>query len=86
MNTITTKGTKFVFSSLFIFFWAINLFAQNSDSQAIKSVLSRDSLFWLAYNTCDTASIGDFYTDDVEFSILFTDPTAIYSKYFNCLL
>jgi hypothetical protein len=67
MNTITTKGVKLIFSSLFIFFSAINLFAQHSDSQAIKSVLSRDSLFWLAYNTCDTASIGDFYTDDVEF-------------------
>ena len=67
MNTITTKEPKFVFTSFFIFLWAINLFAQSNDSQAIKSVLSRDSLFWLAYNTCDTTRIGDFYTDDIEF-------------------
>jgi hypothetical protein len=67
MNIITIKDTKFIFSSLFILFWSVNLFAQNNNNQIIKSVISRDSLFWLAYNTCDTASIGDFYTDDVEF-------------------
>jgi hypothetical protein len=67
MNTTATKGTKFIFFSLLFSFWAINLFAQDSDRQTIKSVLSRDSLFWLAYNTCDTARIGDFYADDVEF-------------------
>jgi hypothetical protein len=41
--------------------------AQTSDSQTIRTILLRDSLFWVAYNTCDTVNIGDFYTDDVEF-------------------
>lgn len=62
-----SKGNQICFFLFVYFLGAINLFAQNSDSAAIKSVLSRDSLFWLAYNTCDTARIGDFYADDVEF-------------------
>lgn len=56
-----------VFLCISFFSWSVNLFGQGDDRQTIKKILERDSLFWLAYNTCDTTEIGDFYTDDVEF-------------------
>jgi hypothetical protein len=56
-----------IFLFIFFFFWSVNLFGQNNDTQTINKIFERDSLFWLAYNTCDTSNIGDFYTDDVEF-------------------
>lgn len=40
--------------------------AQQSQN-SLQTVLEKDSLFWLAYNTCDTSQIGGFYADDVEF-------------------
>lgn len=48
-------------------FTSINLFAQSDDRKTVRTILQRDSLFWVAYNTCDTTTIGDFYTNDVEF-------------------
>jgi hypothetical protein len=64
---MTIKRTKILFFFFFIYFLSVNLFAQNNDRQTIKTILLRDSLFWVAYNTCDSANIGEFYTDDVEF-------------------
>ena len=56
-----------IFLCISFFFWSVNIFGQSDDRQTIKKILERDSLFWLAYNTCDTSNIGGFYTDDVEF-------------------
>jgi hypothetical protein len=35
--------------------------------QDAAAVLQRDSLFWKAYNVCDVKSMGEFFTEDVEF-------------------
>ena len=64
---IFKNGGLSIFLYLFLSFGSITLFAQSNDGQTIKTILQRDSLFWLAYNTCDTTNIEDFYTDDVEF-------------------
>ena len=43
------------------------LHAQTSDAGVSAVILHRDSLFWQAYNTCDTQAMRTFLTDDVEF-------------------
>ncbi len=46
---------------------AFSVFAQESD-QAVKAIIIRqDSLFWQAYNTCNTSVYDQFFSDDVEF-------------------
>lgn len=42
------------------------LFAQ-SDAEVAALILKRDSLFWITYNTCDTAGNKAFFTTDMEF-------------------
>jgi hypothetical protein len=38
------------------------------DKEALRStVLHLDSLFWVAYNTCDKETMATFFTEDVEF-------------------
>lgn len=44
-----------------------SLFAQTDDETLAATILKRDSLFWLSYNTCDTAGNKQFFTSDVEF-------------------
>lgn len=67
MKLIFRTGIPCIFFLLLLCISSKNLLAQTSDSQITKAVLQRDSLFWFAYNTCDTLTISDFYTDDVEF-------------------
>ena len=43
------------------------LFAQTAEQKLAATILYKDSLFWTAYNNCDTESFGQFFTDDVEF-------------------
>ena len=31
------------------------------------AILERDRLFWKAYNACDVKTMGEFFTEDVEF-------------------
>lgn len=54
-----------------IFFLLVSLsqlsMAQTADEKLTATILQKDSLFWVAYNTCETASYGQFLTDDVEF-------------------
>ena len=58
LSIILTLVSSFCFS---------NSFAQ-ADEQKIKStIFQKDSLFWTAYNNCDTAKFRQFFTDDIEF-------------------
>jgi hypothetical protein len=42
------------------------LYAQTQKELA-DTILHLDSMFWDAYNSCDTASFKNFFTEDVEF-------------------
>jgi hypothetical protein len=43
------------------------LLAQTAEQKLRREILSKDSLFWVAYNTCDTTGLEQFFTPDVEF-------------------
>jgi len=43
------------------------LFAQTEHQKLSQTILHQDSLFWTAYNTCDTVHFSEFFTEDVEF-------------------
>lgn len=38
-----------------------------TDKELSNIITQQDSLFWNAYNTCDTVKMGSFFTEDVEF-------------------
>ena len=43
------------------------LFSQKGEKTLSESILLQDSLFWNAYNSCDTAKYQQFIASDVEF-------------------
>jgi hypothetical protein len=43
------------------------LSAEGPAQEPSAAVLQRDAVFWKAYNDCDVKSMGEFFTDDVEF-------------------
>ena len=43
------------------------LFAQGKLSDLEQTILRYDSLFWNAYNTCDTTEFKKYFVDDLEF-------------------
>lgn len=43
------------------------LSAQQTDAELSALIIRQDSLFWDAYNRCDTSALGSFFTSDVEF-------------------
>jgi uncharacterized protein DUF4440 len=43
------------------------LHAEAPPVDVAAAVGARDAAFWKAYNTCDVAGMGDFFTEDVEF-------------------
>jgi hypothetical protein len=43
------------------------LFAQTEQQKLSSTILTLDSLFWTAYNNCDTMQFQSFLTEDVEF-------------------
>ena len=43
------------------------LSAQQTDQELSTFITHQDSLFWDAYNRCDTAAMGSFFISDVEF-------------------
>ena len=43
------------------------LSAQNEKQDLTRLILSKDSIFWAAYNTCDMKTMQQFIADDVEF-------------------
>lgn len=40
--------------------------AQQTTAELETVILQRDSLFWQAYNTCNIAAMGNFFTGDME--------------------
>ena len=43
------------------------LFAQSDVQKLTATILQKDSLFWITYNTCDTIGFQKYFTQDVEF-------------------
>lgn len=52
---------------LFLLLCSGALHAQQTNQELSATIRGLDSLFWDAYNKCDTAKISSFFTDDVEF-------------------
>lgn len=52
---------------LSVCFFSQGLFAQTAEQKLTTTILYKDSLFWTAYNSCDTHGFRQFFTDDVEF-------------------
>ena len=52
---------------LFLLSFVQLLFSQKGGETLSETILSRDSLFWRAYNSCDTTKYQDFIASDVEF-------------------
>lgn len=53
---------------LTLFFIAICQLSFAQINQELSATISRqDSLFWDAFNKCDTVKMGSFFTEDVEF-------------------
>lgn len=50
-----------------IFLVIYNLSFAQTDQELPATIIRLDSLFWSSYNNCDTAKMGSFFTDDVEF-------------------
>lgn len=51
---------------LLLLFTALFSYSQ-TDEKVKQLIFQKDSLFWVAYNNCDVASMGSVLTDDVEF-------------------
>ncbi len=65
---IQLKNLKISILILFMLsLFSIQSFAQANEQEITKTIITRDSLFWNAYNTCDIESLPQFITDDVEF-------------------
>lgn len=61
------KTTRILVLVLFMFgFIPSGLLAQTKE-QLQATILEKDSLFWKAYNGCDTVGFRSFFTDDIEF-------------------
>jgi len=58
------KTISFLF---FLFPLFHSLFAQTGNQELTAAILHKDSLFWTAYNHCNTENFGQFFTQDVEF-------------------
>jgi hypothetical protein len=55
-------------TSLTIIFLALcHLCFAQTDQELSTTIIRLDSLFWNTYNNCDTAKMGEFFTEDVEF-------------------
>lgn len=56
-------GISIAFSVLF----NVHAHAQTSDAELTATILHLDSSFWKTYNTCDTASMRQYFTNNLEF-------------------
>lgn len=63
------KNTLLLYCLLFSLFLApgLNAFAQETDAEITAIIKRHDSLFWQAYNRCDTAAMASLFSEDVEF-------------------
>ncbi|HEV8590757.1 MAG TPA: nuclear transport factor 2 family protein, partial [Pyrinomonadaceae bacterium] len=62
INAGTVVGILFA-----IFVLCASSIAQAETKDLTQTILSKDALFWSAYNKCDVAAMQSFFTDDVEF-------------------
>ncbi|MCU7547549.1 nuclear transport factor 2 family protein [Chitinophagaceae bacterium LB-8] len=56
-----------ILAFLMFFCFCSQLWAQTNLQELTATILHKDSLFWAAYNKCDTESFPQFFTNDVEF-------------------
>lgn len=61
------KGFIYAIAIGSIFCYQLPLFAQSDIQKLNATILEKDSLFWVSYNTCDTVGFQTFFTEDVEF-------------------
>lgn len=63
------KNTLLLHCLLFSLFLApgMPVFAQETDVEIAAIIKRQDSLFWQAYNSCDTTAMAGFFSTDVEF-------------------
>lgn len=56
---------------LFVYYSTPRTWAQTTPApdatELTKTILSLDSVFWKAYNTCDVEGMARFFTNDIEF-------------------
>lgn len=58
---------KLIFATaIAVLFVQTSLYSQSEDSIE-KLILHKDSIFWNAYNACDTVVMRQFIADDIEF-------------------
>lgn len=59
---------KLVFPGLLLFsIFGHSLFAQLNDPETEAFILQKDGRFWKDYNTCTTANLSDYLSEDLEF-------------------
>src|SRR5882672_3810426 len=44
-----------------------NMLSAQNESDITRLITTKDSLFWVSYNSCDTEFMKQFIADDVEF-------------------
>jgi Domain of unknown function (DUF4440) len=70
MNSMTMRRKYFTANLVVILVlssFSNLLFAQAEHQKLTATILQKDSLFWTAYNQCDTDNFQEFFTADVEF-------------------
>lgn len=58
---------KHAITSFLLLCCTFSLLAQPEMKNLTATILHEDSLFWAAYNSCDTAKFKQFFTQDIEF-------------------
>jgi hypothetical protein len=51
---------------LFVILNSSNVFSQKSDQKVIKTLMKKDSLFWVGYNTCNLDLLAQFLSNDIK--------------------
>lgn len=65
---MTAKYTlSYLFSGLACLLSFNSSIHAQSQENGIKQILQADSLFWVAYNSCDVEGMSRFISDDIEF-------------------
>lgn len=61
------KSIYTAFALFLLLFVQSNLFAQNETDKLTKTILSKDSIFWQAYNQCNPEMMKQFLDANAEF-------------------
>lgn len=60
-------STGGLITSVLIFVFSQSIMAQRTDAELSATIIHLDSLFWNAYNRCDSGSMRQFFTEDLQF-------------------